>query len=192
MPLTLLAHAISVLTLIACTGDRGPAGSQGPAGPEGPADPVGPASSMAVGDLIKGIAATGPFVDEAVAVAAGCEATEVCVASPDVAMGLHYVNLDLIIDEVLDLARPEVLLYLPTESGLKLAGFEYLAPIGPPGSPVPDPAPPAPSLMGQSMNGPMEGHDAEMPPHYDLHVWAWETNPAGMFADFNAALSCPS
>lgn len=107
-------------------------------------------------------------------------------------MGLHYVNLDLIIDEVLDRARPEALLYIPAESGPKLAGFEYLVPIGPSGSPVPDPAPPVPSVMGQTMNGPRVGHKAEMPLHYDLPVLAWETNPAGMFAGFNSALSCPS
>ncbi len=189
MPLSILVLAVGALLLIACTGDEGPAGAEGPAGPAGAA---GPAAEISVDDLVKAMAATGPFVDEAVAVAAGYAPTEDCVASPDGAMGLHYVNFDLVVDGVLDPARPEVLMYIPTETGPKLVGFEYLVPVGPPGGPVPDPAPPTPSVLGMSFNGPMVGHDAEMPPHFDLHVWAWEDNPAGMFEDFNAALSCPS
>ena len=30
----------------------------------------------------------------------------------------------------------------------------------------------------------------DMPPHYDLHVWVWQANPAGIFAPFNPNVSC--
>ncbi len=30
-----------------------------------------------------------------------------------------------------------------------------------------------------------------MPRHYDLHVWAWKHNPAGLFAPFNPKVSRP-
>jgi len=36
----------------------------------------------------------------------------------------------------------------------------------------------------------MPGHFAGMPVHYDLHVWLWKHNPAGMFAEWNPGLSC--
>jgi hypothetical protein len=29
-----------------------------------------------------------------------------------------------------------------------------------------------------------------MPVHYDLHVWLWQDNPAGMFALFNPTVTC--
>jgi hypothetical protein len=33
-----------------------------------------------------------------------------------------------------------------------------------------------------------EGHMFE--PHYDLHVWLYRDNPAGVFAQFNPDVSC--
>jgi hypothetical protein len=36
----------------------------------------------------------------------------------------------------------------------------------------------------------MPGHNPSMPWHYDQHVWLFETNPSGLFAPFNPALSC--
>ena len=59
----------------------------------------------------------------------------------------------------------------------------------------PDPPPlgffnSAPSVLGQTFDGPMPGHNSDMPWHYDLHVWFWEDNPGGLFAPFNSALSC--
>jgi hypothetical protein len=49
---------------------------------------------------------------------------------------------------------------------------------------------PAPSLFGQTFQGPMPGHNPQMPWHYDLHVWLFESNPSGLFAPFNPAFSC--
>ncbi|WP_055526901.1 hypothetical protein [Streptomyces graminilatus] len=48
-----------------------------------------------------------------------------------------------------------------------------------------------PSLFGMPFDGPMPGHVAGMPVHYDLHVWLWKTNPKGMFARWNPTVTCP-
>ena len=106
-------------------------------------------------------------------------------------MGFHYVNPELARDPAIDLSKPEILLYVPTDDGVKLAGFEYSFGIGAPGADIPDPAPEAPVILGQTFNGPMEGHGPDGPPHYDLHVWAFEENPQGTFENFNSSLSCP-
>ena len=50
-----------------------------------------------------------------------------------------------------------------------------------------------PRLFEKPFDGPMEGHDPLMPQalhHYDLHVWLWKDNPAGMFAPTNPDVSC--
>lgn len=47
-----------------------------------------------------------------------------------------------------------------------------------------------PFLFGQAFQGPMPGHNPTMPVHYDLHVWLYEDNPSGTFAQFNPAVSC--
>ena len=152
---------------------------------------------MDVGDqtallaLIQGMAATAPYLDETKAIEAGYAPTDDCVASPAGAMGFHYVNLDLIRDPAIDPGRPEILLYIPTENGPRLAGFEYVQPIGPPDAPIPDPAPTAKMVGSRIFDGPMLGHGPGRPPHYDLHVWGWIPNPAGTFEGFNPALSCP-
>ena len=48
-----------------------------------------------------------------------------------------------------------------------------------------------PSVLGHPFDGPMPGHTPTMPIHYDLHVWVAENNPAGVFAQWNPAISCP-
>ncbi len=129
-------------------------------------------------------------------------AGEPCVASPAGAMGIHAVNQSLVMDPPIDPLQPEILVYLPKENNrLELVGVEYFAvalantedgpvpwfhPEEPPGGFVN----PAPTLFGQTFDGPMAGHNPHMPWHYDLHVWLWEDNPAGLFAMFNPAISC--
>ncbi len=51
-----------------------------------------------------------------------------CVSGPDSgAMGLHYVNLPLVLDGVIDATRPEIILYEPLPNGrLKLTGADFL------------------------------------------------------------------
>lgn len=131
---------------------------------------------------------------------------EPCVASPEGAMGIHAPNLALIGDQVLDLTRPELLLYLrKPEGGYRLLGVEYFQTarlrdpatndVAPWFSQQPWPSnytvvTPTPTLFGQQFQGPMPGHTPTMPWHWDLHVWVWAHNPSGMFAEWNPSLRC--
>lgn len=128
-------------------------------------------------------------------------AGEACVSAPPGAMGFHAVNMALISDLSVDPLRPEVLLYAPRGNGYELVGVEYLlvALANTTSGPAPwfDAAPPplgffntAPTILGQSFEGPMPGHSPTMPWHYDRHVWLFEANPSGLFAPFNPAVSC--
>jgi hypothetical protein len=128
---------------------------------------------------------------------------EPCISSPAGTMGIHAVNGSILASGVIDPLQPPILLYLPREDGsLRLVAVEYLAvalantDAGP--APWFASTPPpngfftsSPSVLGQSFDGPMPGHSPQMPWHYDLHAWVIEDNPAGMFAPFNPALSCP-
>ena len=135
-------------------------------------------------DLAVVRAATAKYHDVNLALADGFRPGGPCVQIPNVgAMGIHYINfsrVDLNVDE----GEPELLLYMPDETGnLRLVAVEYFVPST--GSN------PAPNLFGRNFQGPMPGHAPGEPAHYDLHVWAWRNNPNGMFAQFNPAISCP-
>ena len=41
-------------------------------------------------------------------------------------------------------------------------------------------------------DGPMPGHNPQMPVHYDLHVWLYRYNNSGLFAPWNPRLKCPA
>lgn len=131
-------------------------------------------------------AATAQFHDVEAARAAGYVPGSPCQARPDGVMGFHYVNPSLL-GQPIDLRKPGVLLYVPGEDGLQLAGVEYFKPDADQDLATDEDRP---SLLGQEFDGPMLGHGPGMPIHYDLHVWVWKHNPAGMFAQWNPALSC--
>ena len=141
-------------------------------------------------DLAKARQATEKYHDVNVAYADGFIRTPVCVESPDGGMGIHFINPARLMDPAINLLEPEILLYVETADGMKLIGVEYFYGIGAPDTHVPNPAPPSPVLFGRSFDGPMEQHEPGQPPHYDLHVWIWQANPAGMFAAWNSNVSC--
>lgn len=135
--------------------------------------------------------ATAKYHNVDAAIADGYVATPACVAQPGVGgMGYHYIKFSLV-DNTISLTEPEVLLYAPSADGLRLVGVEYFLPLGAPGAPIPPNPPAAPVLFGRAFDGPMLGHDPDMPPHYDLHVWTWQPNPAGMFEQLNPSVVCP-
>ena len=148
-------------------------------------------------------AATARFHSMTQASAAGYSlAGEPCVAEVPGTMGIHAVNFALAGDLDINPLKPEILLYLPKDDGgYELIGVEYwaIALANSPNGPIPwfGANPPAdgwfnaaPSVLGQTFDGPMPGHNPSMPWHYDLHAWLWADNPAGTFAPFNPALSC--
>jgi hypothetical protein len=108
------------------------------------------------------------------------------VPYPAGAMGIHFLNPALV-GPVPDPKRPALLLYEPDAQGkLTLAGAEWFVPLA---TGVKE----RPQLFGQPFDGPMEGHEPLLPQglhHYDLHVWLWKENPAGLFSPTNPALKC--
>lgn len=146
----------------------------------------------ALKDLATVRQATAKYQNVDAAIAAGYVPTPACVAVPGVGgMGYHYINFGLAMDPAISLTAPEVLLYAPSGDGLRLVGVEYFLALGAPGDPIPPNPPAAPVLFGRTFDGPMLGHEPDMPPHYDLHVWIWQPNPMGMFTPLNPSVNCP-
>lgn len=131
--------------------------------------------------------ATAPFQDVAAAEAAGYGLFHGCVSGPQGgAMGVHYVNGDLVGDGELDASRPEALLYEAKKGKLVLVGVEYVV-IAETWDAKHDTPP---MLMGQLFHYVGSPNRYGLPPFYELHVWAWQSNPNGVFSDFNSRVSC--
>jgi hypothetical protein len=148
----------------------------------------------------------------AVAVSAGFVSDGMCIDAGMVgapaalgAMGIHYANgarlgitqTEPLVsgnDGVVDPEKPEIMIYEPqADGGMKLVAVEYLvfeAAWKAAGNTNP------PTLFGQEFvymkdnpaTSPHEAHGFE--PHYELHVWLYRDNPAGMFAEFNPSVAC--
>lgn len=127
-------------------------------------------------------AATRAFHDLSAAHAAGYPtATPRCIADSTMGgMGSHYFDRAAY-DDTLRIEHPEMLLYAPAEGGArKLVAVEYVVPFRlRPAEGTP------PRLFGQ------EFRRHEEFKYWYLHVWAWERNPAGLFADWNPTVKCP-
>jgi hypothetical protein len=92
-------------------------------------------------------------------------------------MGYHYVNTTLL-DDKLDVTRPEAVMYEPGKHGqLELVGVEYVIPKAAWTSAHP------PVLFGRQLK--LNKFDL-----WALHVWVWEHNPSGLYADWNPRVSC--
>ena len=95
------------------------------------------------------------------------------------AMGVHYVNGDYLKDGVIDIAKPEAIMYEPRADGsMELIAVEYIAFKGPA------------ALDGHLFNFVSAPNRYGLDPFYELHVWAWRDNPDGTFADMNPNVSC--
>ena len=133
------------------------------------------------------------FADYKAAEAAGYAQFLGCISGPDHgAMGIHYVNLPLV-DGILDASQPEVLIYEPVNGSLRLVGVEFVVPVDAwnASHPVLGTAPPPPPVLeGQSFLLVDSPNRYGLPPHYELHVWAWRDNPNGAFVDWNNNVSC--
>lgn len=96
------------------------------------------------------------------------------------AMGYHHVNRGFV-DGVLEVSRPEILLYERTPTGeYRLNGVEFILPYT---HYARESA--APVLLGQ----PLRREDKLK--FWYLHVWVWNANPEGVFADFHPRVTCP-
>jgi hypothetical protein len=131
---------------------------------------------------------TARFKDVKVAEADGYALTFGCVSGSDEgAMGLHYINFDLVKGGVIDVTHPQAIIYEPTSSGgARLTGADYLV--------LADQwnknhsAPP--ELMGQLFHLFDSPNRFGLPAFYTLHVWAWKDNPNGAFVNWHPNVSC--
>lgn len=104
-------------------------------------------------------------------------------------MGQHYVNGDLVGDDVADPMKPEALVYEPDGKGnMNLVAFEYLifADKWDPNNT----GKPAPMLFDRPMH--LMTNIPNTPPVWALHLWLWTDNPDGLFSNFNPIVFCPA
>jgi hypothetical protein len=156
-----------------------------------------PAAAMPMSSELQATkAALAKYADPIVAIRDGYFSTVACIDFPKGAdegsikypagaMGVHFLNMGNV-GPTLDPLKPQVLIYEPVGDKLVLAAAEWF---------MPEPAAngTAPTIFGQTLYGPMDGHEPIMPAalrHYDLHVWLWKDNPAGMFVSTNKAVKC--
>ncbi|MGH2446020.1 MAG: hypothetical protein ACRDGD_08280 [Candidatus Limnocylindria bacterium] len=111
-----------------------------------------------------------------------------CIMSLDAGgggMGFHWVNGTLVSNAIVDELHPEVLVYAPRDNGkLQLVALEYV---------IFDSAVPAgttPTVFGQDLTFVPDGNRYEIPAFWQRHIWLYEDNEAGLFADFNPAVTC--
>ena len=128
------------------------------------------------------------FQDVSKANAAGYYLMFGCVSGPDYgAMGMHFVNMPLVLDGLLDATRPEIVIYEPLSNGsLRLIGADYLVLAD-----AWDQAHTAPpELMGQLFHRFESPNRFGLPSFYTLHVWAWKESPTGAFVNWHSDVSC--
>ena len=131
---------------------------------------------------------TTPYKSVAAAEAAGYGLAFGCVSGPDSgAMGLHYVNMPLVLDGEIDPERPEIILYEPLGNGqVRLTGADYLVFADAWDKKHSS----APELMGQKFQQFETPNRFGLPRFYTLHVWAWKDNPTGTFVNWHSTVSC--
>lgn len=159
--------------------------------------PAAGAASGGSAELDRVRAALDRYRNPLVAVHDGYFSTVACITYPAAglagqtpfpagAMGVHFLNLSLV-GQPLDTMRPQVLIYEPVRDSLRLVAAEWFVPVQASAT--------RPTLFGREFDGPMDGHAPIMPAelrHWDLHVWLWKPNPAGMFTPTNPAVMCPN
>jgi hypothetical protein len=111
-----------------------------------------------------------------------------CVSGSDYgAMGMHFVNMALVMDGELDVTRPEIILYEPQPNGsLQLTGADYLVLAEAWDAKHESP----PELIGQLLHLFEAPNRFRLPAFYTLHVWAWKHSPTGLFVNWHADVSC--
>ena len=134
--------------------------------------------------------ATQRFKDVNIAKAEGYVLQFGCVSGSDSgAMGLHYVNGNLVAGGVLDPTRPQIIIYEPMPDGSqKLIGADFLVIAEQWHKTHKE----TPELMGQLFHLFEAPNRFGLPPFYTLHVWGWKDNPNGAFVNWHPNVSCNS
>ena len=150
-----------------------------------------PKALESVGELVRIVRdSTERFKNVSVAEAEGYSLQFGCVSGPDSgAMGLHYVNGDLVNSGVLDATRPQIVIYEAMPDGTRqLIGADYLVLADVWNATHSGP----PELMGQLFHLFESPNRFGLPAFYTLHVWAWKDNPSGTFVNWHPNVSCAS
>jgi hypothetical protein len=146
---------------------------------------------------------TAPFHDVDSAKAAGyvlfaappLTAPDGCISSAqEGGMGFHYTRGNNLADDSVSLLDPEFLVYAPkngNDGGARLAAFDYFLPYS---TKWPGPNDPsftrAPTLHDFSTMRDLP--DVAFAPSrfngWMVHIWLWENNPGGLFANWNRAV----
>lgn len=113
-------------------------------------------------------------------------------------MGYHYGRLNNLGDDAIDLLDPEFLVYAPKDgpridgvARMRLAAFDYFIPYSPkwPANDAPT-FKRAPSFHDFPTTQSLP--DVSFAPSrfggWMIHIWLWENNPGGMFANFNQSV----
>jgi hypothetical protein len=150
--------------------------------------PAGAAGAETLIQKVRG--ATQRYLNINTAFADGWVTATPCVSGPDTgAMGVHLVLQSRIASGETNGTEPQALIYEPKSDGsMRLVGVEFivLASVWS-GS---HPAGSVPAVEGNLMNYVPAPNRYGLPAFYELHVWAWERNPQGSFADWNTQVSC--
>lgn len=147
--------------------------------------------TAAQGELLKVVREnTAKYKDVSVVEADGYALLFGCVSGPDSgAMGLHFVNLNLVASGVIDPTRPQIVIYEPMPDGhLQLIGADFLVIASDWDKAHPGQG--APQLMGQLFHYFESPNRFGLPAFYTLHVWAWKENPSGAFVNWHPNVSC--
>jgi len=132
---------------------------------------------------------TAHYKDINVALGDGFVVATPCVSGPDAgAMGVHLVLPSRIASGALNPEQPQALIYEPMTNGaMRLVGVEFIVleqvwaanhPTG------------VPALEGNLLNYIGAPNRYGLPAFYEIHVWAWEHNPQGSYADWNTKVTC--
>jgi len=127
-------------------------------------------------------------------------AADGCISSAqEGGMGYHYTRGNNLADDAVSLLDPEFLVYAPTpaprkdgEARTRLAAFDYFLPYS---AKWPGPDDPDFKRRPRLHDFPtMSGlPDLEFAPSrfngWMFHIWLWENNPDGMFANWNTSVS---
>ena len=114
-----------------------------------------------------------------------------CVSGPETgAMGIHIVNPARTATGSIKLEYPAALIYEPQSNGdLVLVGVEYIHDKAAWETANPK-GPATPAVDGHLMNLVDFPNRYGLPAFYEMHVWAFEENPKGSFADWNTHVTC--
>ncbi len=179
IPRLALLSGVAAVTLLAAGGAARSDSVQSQANHEHPAAPA---------KLVQMVReATRQFIDVNAATAAGYEPLFGCVSGPDHgAMGVHYINLDLVKRGEIDVSQPQALIYEPWNGAMRLVGVEFIVDyttwLAKHSAP--------PVLEGQMFQFINSPNRYALSSLFELHVWAWRDNPNGAFVDWNNRVTC--